>query len=98
MVRLLKNGHPTAALDLVRIVFPLRDGCKPGVCKLIPGGLDTRKLVRHIRKNGAMNAIISSEIHDEAELMAELKKHGVEFRRGSSGGGSALEAFNYQPD
>ena len=37
-------------------------------------GLDTRKLVRHIRKNGAMNAIISSEIHDEAELMAELKK------------------------
>ena len=37
-------------------------------------GLDTRMLVRHIRKNGAMNAIISSEIHDEKELMAELKK------------------------
>ena len=36
-------------------------------------GLDTRKLVRHIRICGAMNAIISSE-HEVAELKAELDK------------------------
>lgn len=36
-------------------------------------GLDTRKLVRHIRTKGAMNAIISSE-KDGDELNAELKK------------------------
>lgn len=36
-------------------------------------GLDTRKLVRHIRKQGAMNAIISSELEGEA-LQAELEK------------------------
>ncbi|MEQ9405173.1 MAG: glutamine-hydrolyzing carbamoyl-phosphate synthase small subunit [Cyclobacteriaceae bacterium] len=36
-------------------------------------GLDTRKLVRHIRKQGAMNAIISSELDGDA-LQAELEK------------------------
>lgn len=35
-------------------------------------GLDTRQLVRHIRTQGAMNAIISSEITDEAELKKVL--------------------------
>ncbi|MEP0368958.1 MAG: glutamine-hydrolyzing carbamoyl-phosphate synthase small subunit [Cyclobacteriaceae bacterium] len=37
-------------------------------------GIDTRKLVRHIRKAGAMNAIISSEIEDINELKSELSK------------------------
>ena len=37
-------------------------------------GIDTRKLVRHIRKAGAMNAIISSEIFDVDVLKAELAK------------------------
>ncbi len=36
-------------------------------------GLDTRKLVRHLRTQGAMNAIISSELEGEA-LQAELEK------------------------
>lgn len=36
--------------------------------------IDTRHLVRLVREKGAMNAIISSEILDEVELMAELKK------------------------
>ena len=36
-------------------------------------GLDTRKLVRYIRKAGAMNAIISSEIFDIDELKKELE-------------------------
>lgn len=35
-------------------------------------GLDTRKLVRHIRKSGAMNAIITSEIFDLDELKKKL--------------------------
>ncbi len=35
--------------------------------------LDTRKLVRHVRSKGAMNAIISSELTPE-QLEAELKK------------------------
>src|SRR6185369_3581502 len=35
--------------------------------------LDTRKLVRHIRSKGAMNAIISSE-HTPEQLKEELKK------------------------
>lgn len=37
-------------------------------------GIDTRKLVRHIRSKGAMNAIISSEIFDLDELRKELVK------------------------
>lgn len=41
----------------------------PGICDV-----DTREIVRHIRSKGAMNAIISSEILDENELMEELKK------------------------
>jgi carbamoyl-phosphate synthase small subunit len=37
--------------------------------------LDTRKLVRHIRAKGAMNAIISSEFEEDfAGLKAELNK------------------------
>lgn len=36
-------------------------------------GLDTRQLVRHIRTQGAMNAIISSEM-DGSDLKSELKK------------------------
>jgi carbamoyl-phosphate synthase small subunit len=36
--------------------------------------VDTRHLVRHVREKGVMNAIISSEILDENELMVELKK------------------------
>jgi carbamoyl-phosphate synthase small subunit len=35
--------------------------------------LDCRKLVRYIRSKGAMNAIISSEILDEGELMGKMK-------------------------
>lgn len=35
--------------------------------------LDTRRLVRHIRSKGAMNAVISSEL-DEDKLQAELEK------------------------
>lgn len=37
-------------------------------------GLDTRKIVRHIRTKGAMNAVISSEIFDLELLKAELGK------------------------
>jgi len=35
--------------------------------------VDTRAIVRHIRDKGAMNAIISSEIQDVAELKKQLK-------------------------
>ena len=38
-----------------------------GICNL-----DTRALVRHIRKNGAMNCIISTDITDVEKLMQEL--------------------------
>lgn len=37
------------------------------------GGVDTRALVRHVREKGAMNAIISSEILDEAALRERLR-------------------------
>ena len=37
-------------------------------------GIDTRKLVRHIREKGAMNAVISSEGKTMEELQAILKK------------------------
>lgn len=36
--------------------------------------VDTRALVRHIRKAGAMNAIISTETFDAAELSVKLKE------------------------
>ncbi|MDN3668330.1 glutamine-hydrolyzing carbamoyl-phosphate synthase small subunit [Echinicola jeungdonensis] len=36
--------------------------------------VDTRKLVRHIRSKGAMNAIISSEFHNIEDLQQELDK------------------------
>src|SRR5690606_19624184 len=37
--------------------------------------IDTRKLVRHLRSKGAMNAIISSEFEDDLDgLQAELEK------------------------
>lgn len=39
-----------------------------GIC-----GIDTRKLVKHIRQKGAMNAIISAE-YDEEELKSRLSK------------------------
>src|SRR5699024_3425688 len=32
-------------------------------------GVDTRKMVRHIRRKGVMNAVISSEITDEDKLI-----------------------------
>ncbi len=35
-------------------------------------GVDTRALVRHMRKKGAMNCIISSEIFDKEELQKKL--------------------------
>src|SRR6187399_788083 len=37
-------------------------------------GIDTRALVAHIRTQGAMNCIISSEVTDPAKLKAALKK------------------------
>jgi len=37
-------------------------------------GIDTRKLVRHIRSKGAMNCIISSELGSDDDLKKELKK------------------------
>jgi carbamoyl-phosphate synthase small subunit len=37
-------------------------------------GVDTRKLVRHIRQKGVMNAIISSEITNVKELISRAKK------------------------
>ena len=37
-------------------------------------GVDTRKLVRHIRTKGVMNAVISSEITDEKELVKKAKE------------------------
>ena len=44
--------------------------------------VDTRAIVRHIRDKGAMNAIISSEIHDVEELAKLLEAvpsmHGLE--------------------
>ncbi|MDZ7773015.1 MAG: glutamine-hydrolyzing carbamoyl-phosphate synthase small subunit [Balneolaceae bacterium] len=36
-------------------------------------GVDTRRLVRHIRDKGVMNAVISSEILDEEELVGRAK-------------------------
>jgi carbamoyl-phosphate synthase small subunit len=35
--------------------------------------VDTRRLVRHIRSKGVMNAVISSEIHDEEKLIEMAK-------------------------
>ena len=40
--------------------------------KVAIADIDTRALVRHIRDAGAMNAIISTEIHDVDALKAEL--------------------------
>lgn len=37
-------------------------------------GVDTRKLVRHIRTEGVMNAVISSEITNEKELVKKAKQ------------------------
>ena len=45
-------------------------------------GIDTRRLVRHIRDKGAMNAIISSELTEATDLQAALEAvpdmHGLE--------------------
>ncbi len=61
-------------------------------------GIDTRKLVRHIREKGAMNAIISSEILDIDELKSELEKvpsmQGLEL----STQVSAQEYYDYKAD
>ena len=45
--------------------------------------VDTRALVRHIRDKGAMNAIISSEILDKAELKKRLDKDAFHGRAGA---------------
>jgi carbamoyl-phosphate synthase small subunit len=37
-------------------------------------GIDTRKLVRHIRSKGVMNAVISTEILDPSALVAKAKE------------------------
>ena len=42
--------------------------------KVAISDVDTRALVHHIRDEGAMNAIISTEIHDIEKLKAELAK------------------------
>lgn len=36
--------------------------------------VDTRALVQHIRSKGAMNGIVTTELHDEAALRSELDK------------------------
>lgn len=58
-------------------------------------GIDTRKLVRHIRSKGAMNGIISSEILDVDKLKSELQKapsmDGLEL----SSGVSTKESYFY---
>ncbi|NNF59116.1 MAG: glutamine-hydrolyzing carbamoyl-phosphate synthase small subunit [Rhodothermaceae bacterium] len=38
-------------------------------------GVDTRRLVRHIRTQGVMNAVISSEDLDDASLIAKAQAH-----------------------
>jgi carbamoyl-phosphate synthase small subunit len=57
--------------------------------------IDTRMLVRHIRSKGAMNAIISSELDDLADLQQKLEKvpdmNGLEL----SSQVSTKEAFYY---
>lgn len=37
--------------------------------------IDTRELTRHIREQGAMMSILSTETDDEAKLLAQLKEH-----------------------
>jgi carbamoyl-phosphate synthase small subunit len=37
-------------------------------------GIDTRKLVRHIREKGVLNAVISSEIENEEELVQKARE------------------------
>ncbi len=43
-------------------------------------GVDTRALVNHLRERGAMNAILSSEINDPAELAQELARRATDMR------------------
>ena len=43
-------------------------------------GVDTRALVNHLRERGAMNAIISSETHDPAELAQELARRATDMQ------------------
>lgn len=66
VVNEFSSGHsrPAAQESLQKY---LEDHNTIGIC-----GIDTRKLVRHIRKSGAMNALISSEIFDKEELKAKL--------------------------
>lgn len=71
-------------------------------------GVDTRKLVRHIRTEGVMNAVISSEITDEDELVDKARQwdsmEGLELatkvtrkeaQTVSSKGSYKLAAFDY---
>lgn len=71
----------------------MKDNDKVGITDV-----DTRALVRHIRNAGAMNAIISSEILDEAELKTLLDKvpsmEGLEL----SSQVSVTEPFEVQPE
>ena len=60
------HSRPAAEGDLQNY---LEKNNTVGIC-----GIDTRKLVRHIRETGAQNAIISSEIFEDSALKVELDK------------------------
>lgn len=57
--------------------------------------IDTRRLVRHIRAKGAMNAIISSEYESIADLQRELDKVPDMAGRELSSHVSTKEAYHY---
>ena len=67
VVNEFSNGHSRFAADDSLQQY-LEDNNTIGIA-----GIDTRKLVRHIRKAGAMNALISSEIFDLDELKTKLQ-------------------------
>ena len=52
--------------------------------------IDTRKLVRHIRSKGAMNAVISSDISDLNEIKIETKES-----TGYGGAGTGVNGVNF---
>jgi carbamoyl-phosphate synthase small subunit len=80
----VESDHPTIAGIVVNSfseVFSRLDASGSLQDYLVNNGItgiadiDTRKLVRHLRSKGAMNAIISSEFEDDlAGLKAELNK------------------------
>ena len=61
-------------------------------------GVDTRALVRHVREAGVMNAVVSTEITDEAELVRRAQAwpsmDGLELASRVT----VAEAFDYSPD